>query len=377
MVAGDAADDRLGAQLIACLQRQRPTLRFVGMAGPRMQAQGGESYRAIGDLVMRDAVTEQGKAGALQILRARVTAGILEARPKLFVGVGTPELSLWIARRLRSAGVPCVQLAGPAVWAWRGWRVRRFAAILNHALARFPFEATTYERAGIPATFVGHPLADEIPLDVDKAAARTQLRLPHGKRVIALMPGERSAEIRATGETLVKAVHRIYSEVTDVHFVLPVTSRRDREHFESALRLHRSEDSPLTLLFGHAHDALAAADLALIASETASLEAMLFKTPMILVQPSATVAQRWSQPLMRRPPVGLPNRLAGEGIVPELPRKQATPWALAAALMALMRDTQAQSRQVERFKDLHLMLRQDSVAKASTAVLALLEHATV
>ena len=375
VVACDEGGDRLGAQLIAGLQRQRPALRFVGMAGARMQAQGGESYRAIEQPSAHDVQTALRGARSLRSLRTRLIRSLCDARPALCICVGAPELNVQVGRALRGAGVPSVHYAGPAVWNWRIWRVRRIASCLSHVLAVLPIEAAAYKDAGIPATFVGHPLADSVPLDVDKAAARAQLRLPTGKRIVVLIPGERSAEIRSTGEVFVKAAHRFHSEMPDVHFVLPVTSRRNREHLESALRFQGNAEFPLTLLFGHANEALAAADFALVSSEAASLAAMLFRTPMILAQPKLTITRTWSRQLMCGPTVGLPNRLAGEGIVPELQRRQVTPWAIAVALMSLMDDAQAQRRQVKRFGEIHSMLRQDSAAKASAAVLGLLTHA--
>jgi lipid-A-disaccharide synthase len=253
--------------------------------------------------------------------------------------------------------------------------VKQIARSVNHVLALFPFELPIYQQAGIPVTYVGHPLADSVPLDIDKAAARTQLRLPHGKLIVALLPGSRLAELRTMAETFVKAARRFTNEIKDVHFLVPASSRGNREFFEAALRLHAEDDLPLTVLFGHSHDALAAADLALVASGTASLEAVFFKTPMVIADRMATLRWWLSRRLRHLPYVGLPNILAGERFVPEFLQRQATPWALAGALMELMRDAQARRRQTERFHDIHLMLRQDHADKASEAVLGVLQGA--
>jgi lipid-A-disaccharide synthase len=375
MVAGEASGDLLGAQLITALQRRNPELRFAGIAGPRMQAQGAESYVPMEKVSVRGDAEVLGRSRALKGIRTRLIQRFLDDRPALYIGVDAPDFNLAVERRLHAAGVPTVQYVGPSVWAWRRWRVKQIARSVNHVLALFPFELPIYQQAGIPVTYVGHPLADSVPLDIDKAAARTQLRLPHGKLIVALLPGSRLAELRTMAETFVKAARRFTNEIKDVHFLVPASSRGNREFFEAALRLHAEDDLPLTVLFGHSHDALAAADLALVASGTASLEAVFFKTPMVIADRMATLRWWLSRRLRHLPYVGLPNILAGERFVPEFLQRQATPWALAGALMELMRDAQARRRQTERFHDIHLMLRQDHADKASEAVLGVLQGA--
>lgn len=375
MVAGDAMEDRLGAALIEALQQRLRTVRIVGIAGPKMQAQGAETYVAMEKLAPREREGGLARLRRAKKIRQTLTQRILEARPALFVGVGAPEFNLAVARPLRRAGVPTLQYAGPAVWTWRRWRLRSLASRLSHVLALYPCEAESYARAGIPVTYVGHPLADSVPIEVDKVAARTQLRLPHGKLIVALMPGDRWVGLPTIAEAFFKAARRFHNEVSDVHFVVPAFSRRSRELFESALHAHADGDLPLTLLFGHSHDALAAADLALVASETASLEAMLFKTPMVVARRTATAIRSWLGWLSIRPFQSLPNRLAGEALVPELDQRQVTPWALAEALMALMRDAQARRHQIERFADIHRALRQNNALKCGEIIGNLIENA--
>jgi len=376
VVAGDASGDLLGAQLIASLHALRPALRVVGLAGRQMQAQGAESYASMDKLSMRRTGASAIRGREQRGFRLRLTERLLDERPALYVGIDAPEFNLAIARQLKGAGVKTLQYVGPPVWAWRRWRVRRLARSVDRVLTLFPFETTTYEQAGIPATFVGHPLADSVPLDVDKAAARTQLRLPHGRLIVALLPCRLPNSRRDLTEILVKAARRFYNEVKDVHFVVPAASREYRESFESMLRLHADGDLPLTVLFGHAHEALAAADLALVSSGAESLEAALFKTPMVIVHRTTTPSAwltRW--PSSSRPCIGLPNLLAGTAVVPEYVQRQATPWGLAEALMTLMREPQARERQIERFREIHQRLRQDHAQKTSDAVLGMLDDA--
>ena len=302
---------------------------------------------------------------------------MLEERPSLFIGVDAPDFNLDLEHRLKLGGIPTIQYVCPSVWAWRGGRVRKIARSVDHVLALFPFEPEIYQKAGVPVTYVGHPLADQIPLNVDKAEARAQLRLPSRKMIIALLPGSRRSELQYMAETFVKTARRLSEEVKDVHFVCPTISRQTRDLFEQALREHGGLELPVTLLFGHSHEALAAADLALVASGTATLEAALFGTPMIITYRMSPVS--WV--IMRRmgylPYVGLPNILAGEFIVPEYLQGNATPGVLAEALISLMGDGPRQRRQVEKFREIHQMLRQNTAQKAADAVLGVLESARV
>jgi len=237
----------------------------------------------------------------------------------------------------------------------------------------FPFEPALYEGAGIPVTYVGHPLADVIPLRVDKPAARAQLRLPSRKLIVALLPGSRLSELEYMATAFVLAAHRLRQEVPEVHFVCPMASRETRDLFETTVHIHGRTDLPLTLLFGHSHEALAAADLALVASGTATLEAALFKTPMVIAYRQSTLSWALQRRMMYLPYVGMPNILAGEALVPELLQGRATPAALAAALLELLRDTSAQRRQVEKFREFHVLLRQNTAEKAAEAVLRVLD----
>ena len=339
-----------------------------------MRAQGAEPYLELEKLSTPEREGMRGRRRLLRGVRLRLVPQLLAAQPALFIGVGAASLNLEIACHLRRAAVPTVLYAGPPVWNWRAWRVRRIAPRLSHVLTRFPCESDAYTRAGISATFVGHPLAESLRIDIDKAAARSQLRLPHARVIVALVPGDHEVKYQAIAETFVKAAHRFHGEHGNVQFVVPATSRRNREIFESAVRTHAGDELPLTLLFGHAHEALAAADLALVASEEAALEATLFKTPMVIAFRTATTVQWWSRPLTCGPYLGLPNRLAGEHVVPVYLQQQATPWALAAALTSLLRDADARRHQIERFEDIHAMLRKDSTTLASDAVLNMLEN---
>jgi lipid-A-disaccharide synthase len=305
-------------------------------------------------------------------IRRKLARELLHAKPDLFIGVDSSDFNLDLERRLKEAGIPAIHYVSPSVWAWRGWRMRRIARSVDRILVMFPFEAPLYEKAGVPVTYVGHPLADVIPLQPDKQEARAQLRLPSGKLIVALLPGSRRSELHYMAGAFVLAAHRFRQEVHDVHFVCPMVTRDTRDMFERAMHEHQRTDLPLTLLFGHSHEALAAADLALVASGTATLETALFKTPMVIAYRQSPITWALMRSMLYLPYVGMPNILAGERLVPELLQDDANPAALAAALLALLRDTAAQRRQVERFHEFHHLLRQDTAGKAADAVLGML-----
>lgn len=373
MVAGEASGDQLGAHLMAALKARRPQLRFCGIGGQRMAAQGFEIDVPMDRLAVRGYAEALRHYREIMRIRARLGDALLADRPGLFIGVDASDFNLDLERRLKLAGIPAVHYVSPSVWAWRRWRVRRVARSATHLLTMFPFEPALYASSGLPVTYVGHPLADIIPLKVDKAEAKAQLRLPSRKLVVALLPGSRRSELEHMAEAFILAAHRLRQEIADVHFVCPLATRETRDLFEATLHLHQRTDLPLTMLFGHSHEALAAADLALVASGTATLEAALFKTPMVITYRQSPLSWALQRPMLYLPYIGMPNILAGERLVPELIQGKATPAALAAALLDLLRDTALQERQVQRFREMHELLRQDNAQKAADAVLGVLD----
>ncbi len=375
MVAGEASGDQLAAPLIAALKARRPgPALFAGIGGPRMEAQGFESHYPMEKLSVRGYAEVLRHYREITAIRRRLTKALLAERPDLYIGVDASEFNLGVERRLKEAGIPAIHYVSPQIWAWRGWRVRRIARSVTRILVMFPFEQPLYEKAGVPVTYVGHPLADLIPMVPAKYEARAALRLPAGKLIIALLPGSRRSELEYMAASFILAAHRFRQEVHDVHFVCPTVTRETRDMFERAVHEHQRTDLPLTLLFGHSHDALAAADLALVASGTATLEAALFKTPMVIAYRQSPLTWALMRSMFYLPYVGLPNVLAGEKLVPELIQDEASPAALAGALLTLLRDTAAQRRQVERFHEFHHMLRQNAAEKAADAVLEVLNR---
>jgi len=373
MVAGEASGDQLGAHLMEALKARRPSIAFAGIGGPKMMALGFQSHHPMEMLSVRGYAEVLRHYAGIMAMRRKLAREMIAARPDLFIGVDSSDFNLGLERRLKEAGIPAIHYVSPSVWAWRGWRIRRIARSVDRILVMFPFEPPLYEKAGVPVSYVGHPLADLIPLQPNKQEARAQLRLPSGKLIVALLPGSRRSELHYMAGAFVLAAHRFRQEVHDVHFVCPMVTRDTRDMFERAMHEHQRMDLPLTLLFGHSHEALAAADLALVASGTASLETALFKTPMVIAYRQSPITWALMRSMLYLPYVGMPNILAGERLVPELLQDDANPAALAAALLALLRDTAAQRRQVERFHEFHHLLRQNTAEKAADAVLGMLK----
>jgi len=374
MVAAEASGDLLAAHLIGALKERRPGLRFSGIGGPRMLAQGFESYVSMDMLGVRGYAEVVRHFREIVAIRRRLAERFLAERPAAFIGVDASDFNLDLGRRLKDAGIPAIQYVSPSIWAWRGWRLRRIVRSVSGLLALFPFEPPLYAKTGLRVTYVGHPLADLIPLAPDRAGARAELRVPAGKRVIALLPGSRRSELHYMADLFVKTARRLLQDLPDAHFLVPTASRATRDQFEWSLRRNEASGLPLALLFGHPQEALAAADIALVASGTATLEAALIKTPMVITYRQSPLS--WV--LMRRmgylPYIGLPNILAGEHLVPEFVQDKATPGALANALLDLLHDADAQRRQVEKFHEIHLQLRQNTAQKAADAVLAVIDE---
>ena len=375
MVAGEASGDMLAAHLIGALKAKRPSMLFAGIGGPKMAAQGFQSHYPMEQLSVRGYAEVLRHYKAIMSTRRDLARQLLRERPDLFIGVDSSDFNLGLERQLKDAGIPAIHYVSPSVWAWRRWRMRRIARSVDRILVMFPFEAPLYEKAGVPVTYVGHPLADVIPQQPDRAQAREQLRLPARKLIVALLPGSRRSELRYMADAFVLAAHRFRQEVQEVHFVCPMVTRDTRDLFERAVHHNQRTDLPLTLLFGHSHEALAAADLALVASGTATLEAALFKTPMVIAYRQSPITWMLMRSMLYLPYVGMPNVLAGERLVPELLQGEANPANLAAALLALHRDPAAQRRQVERFHEFHRLLRRNAAERAADAVLEVLDAA--
>ena len=276
---------------------------------------------------------------------------------------------------LRDAGIPAIHFVGPSIWAWRGGRIKRIARSVSHMLCLFPFEPELYERAGVPVSYVGHPLADEFPLEPDRAAARERLGIPLERGVVAMLPGSRQSEVRNLADIFIGTAKTLHERDPERLFLVPLATRETRQIFEEALHRNDAGGLPIRMLFGHAVEAMTAADVVLVASGTASLEAALLKRPMVITYRIG----KWQYRLMKRmaylPWVGLPNILCGETVVPELLQDEADPEHLAAAIDDWFADDARRAAVAARFSDLHRTLRQDTARRAAEAILPYLDKA--
>ncbi|AMO78147.1 lipid-A-disaccharide synthase [Pseudomonas citronellolis] len=367
LVAGEASGDILGAGLMQALRERHPEVEFIGVGGARMQAQGLVSEFPMERLAVMGLVEVLGRLRELLRRRKDLIRNLILARPDVFIGIDAPDFNLGLELQLRRAGIRTVHYVSPSVWAWRQKRVLKIKQACDLMLALFPFEAKFYEEHGVPVRFVGHPLANTIPLEADRAAARAQLGLPADAQVVALLPGSRGGEVGKLGALFLDTAERLLQQRPGLHFVLPCASPERRAQLEQMLQ---GRQLPLQLLDGQSHEALAACDAVLIASGTATLEALLYKRPMVVAYKVAPLTYAILKRLVKSPYISLPNLLAGRLLAPELIQDAATPEALAQHLLPLLDDGSAQT---ESFDAIHRALRQDASAQAAEAVLALVE----
>lgn len=366
LVAGEASGDILGAGLMQALRVRHPQVEFIGVGGPLMEAEGLSSYFPMERLAVMGLVEVLGRLPELLLRRRRLVTALISAKPDVFIGIDAPDFNLDLELKLRRAGIKTVHYVSPSVWAWRQKRVLKIRQACDLMLTLFPFEAQFYDAHQVAVRFVGHPLADAIAPQVDRAAARAALDLPADGPVVALLPGSRGSEVARLGGLFLDAAVRLRALRPGIRFVLPCASPERRAQLEQQLV---GRDLPLTLLDGRSHLALAACDAVLIASGTATLEALLHKRPMVVAYKVSPMTYRILKRLVKSPYISLPNLLAERLLVPELIQDAATPEALAQTLAPLLEGGEVQT---EGFDVIHRALRRDASAQAADAVLKLL-----
>jgi len=371
LVAGEASGDLLGAHFIAALKKTRPNLHVAGIAGPRLIESGVKAVYPSDKLAVNGYVEVLRHLPELLWIRSRITRYFLQERPRVFVGIDAPDFNFTLEAKLKQAGIPTVHFVSPSIWAWRPERIHRIKQAVSHMLVVFPFEEKIYRDAGIPVSYVGHPLADAIPLQPDTAAARAALGLV-ASPIVALLPGSRLSEVARHARLMLDAALRIHQHHRDAQFVLPAAS-------EAAGRLIRHAaqglELPLHILAGQSHTALAACDVALVASGTATLETALFKKPMVITYrvPALTAYLMRKKALL--PWIGLPNILAREFVVPERVQEAATPENLAHDVLAWLNDAPRRDAAIDTFHAMHVSLRQNASARIAEALDPYLEGA--
>lgn len=367
LVAGEASGDILGAGLMQAIREHYPQVEFIGVGGPLMEAQGLQSYFPMERLAIMGLVEVLGRLPELLARRKRLIATLKQQQPDVFVGIDAPDFNLTIELQLREAGIKTVHYVSPSVWAWRQKRVLKIRQGCDLMLTLLPFEAKFYQAHQVPVEFVGHPLADSVPMQTDSLPAREQLGLSADVQVVALLPGSRGGEVAKLGALFVDTARFLLAEKPLLRFIIPAANQARRQQLEAILA--EAPNLPIEILDGQSQTALQACDAVLIASGTATLEAMLFKKPMVVAYKLAPLSHWLLKKMVKSPYISLPNLLAAEMLVPEFIQDAATPEALGQAVLTQLRDG---SKQTERFAELHQSLRCDASQRAAQAVLQLL-----
>jgi lipid-A-disaccharide synthase len=368
IVAGEASGDALAAMLIEAVRARIPGARFVGVAGPKMEAVGCETWHPLEVLSVAGITEVLGRLPEILGIRRALARRLLAERVPMFVGVDAPDFNLTLEHKLKRNGVRTIHFVSPSVWAWRRGRVATIGRSVNRVLALFPFEAPIYEEAGVPVTFVGPPLAQKAATLASKREAREQLKLGMAQPVFALLPGSRMAELEMHGDLVLQTAAALNAARPDARFLVPLATRSTRERFDAARYRLGLDNLPMTLLYGHATDALRAADVGVVASGTATLEAALARCPHVIFYRVSAVTAHVVANRLLVPWVGLPNVLAGKFVVPELLQEAATVENLAQAALNLYDDTVTRRRLEALFADFARTLRADTGALASEAV---------
>jgi len=378
LVAGESSGDLLASHLIAALKARLPKVEFFGIGGPRMVGQGFDAWWPSEKLAVMGFVEVLKRFREIFGIRRQLKRRLLQNPPDLFIGVDAPDFNLGLEADLKAKGIATIHYVSPSIWAWRPKRLFKIARAADRVLALFPMEPPLYQAKGIPVTYVGHPLADQIPMVTDKEAVRQQLNLTSKGPIFALLPGSRQAELETLADIFMETALRLWTLDNRAQFVTPLATRETRLLFEAAMYRHQSRFPQVLrvfrLLFGHAQDAIGAADVVLVASGTATLETMLVKRPMVVTYKLAPLTWKLMKRRALLPYFSLPNILAGQKLVPELLQDDATPEKLAAALWKEYTDDKRQDWLDGEFTRLHITLRQNTAEKAADAVIGHLPY---
>ena len=369
IVAGESSGDLLGSHLIRSLKSSRSDLKFIGIAGPKMMKEGAVSLFLMEELSVRGYFEAIRKLFHLIQLRKNLLNQILNQKPDLFIGVDAPDFNFWIERQLKKKGIPVIHYVSPSIWAWRGNRLRKIKKSVDHMLTIFPFEKNIYSKANIQATFVGHPLAEMIPLYSNKKKVQDKLKIIKATKVIALLPGSRQGEVTWHAQLLIDSATEISKRIRDVKFLVPLPTRETYDIFSKTLFKNTHAKLDIQLLVGHAADAINAADLVIVASGTATLETALYKKPMIVIYKMSSISWQILKRMRYLPFVSLPNILLNKFIVPELLQSDATSDNISSKAIEILKNAPYRKNLLIQFTKIHHQLKQNTSDRLSKVIL--------
>lgn len=372
LIAGETSGDILGAGLIRSLKQKNPNIRFVGVAGPLMQAEGCEAWYEMEELAVMGIVEVLGRLRRLLHIRRELTERLTALKPDVFVGIDAPDFNIPLEGKLKRAGIPTIHYVSPSVWAWRQKRVFKIGRNTDLVLAFLPFEKAFYDRFDVPCQFIGHKMADDIALHPDKLAARQTLNIPPQARCLALLPGSRSSEVDMLSADFIRAAVLLRERYPDLEIIVPAANAHRAEQF-LAIKQEVAPTLSLNLVEGKAREVMIASDAAILASGTAALECMLAKCPMVVGYRMKPFTFWLAKRLVKTEWVSLPNLLAGKGLVKEQLQEECTPQHLATALEPLLHDSTERQELLATFQTLHQQIRWNADNQAAQAVLELID----
>ncbi|MCX8673814.1 lipid-A-disaccharide synthase [Gilliamella sp. B3023] len=370
LIAGETSGDILGAGLIRSLKKHHPNIQFVGIAGPQMQAEGCKAWYEMEELSVMGIVEVLGRLRRILAIRRDITKRLIELKPDIFIGIDAPDFNLSLEGKLKQAGIKTIHYVSPSVWAWKQKRVFKIKRNTNLILAFLPFEKAFYDKFDVPCRFIGHKMADDIPLEPDQTAMRQQLGIPLNCQCLALLPGSRHAEVTLLSEPFLKAAQLLRDKFPDLHIVVPLANEKRRQEFER-IKAEIAPQLNVQLLDGHAREAMIASNAAILASGTVALECMLAKCPMVVGYKMKAFTFWLAKKLIKTPYVSLPNILAGKEIVPELLQHDCTPENIANHVLPFLESDNTELKAT--FLALHKQIRCNADEQAAQAVLDVLE----
>ncbi|OCG05225.1 lipid-A-disaccharide synthase [Gilliamella sp. wkB112] len=373
LVAGETSGDILGAGLIRSLKNRYPNIQFIGIAGPQMQAQGCQAWYEMEELSVMGIVEVLGRLRRILAIRRDITKRLIALKPDIFIGIDAPDFNLSLEGKLKQAGIKTIHYVSPSVWAWKQKRVFKIKRNTDLILAFLPFEKAFYDKFDVPCRFIGHKMADDVPLQPDQTAMRQQLGIPINGRCLALLTGSRHAEVTLLSKPFLLAAKLLKQRYPDLHIVVPLANAKRRAEFEQ-IKAEIAPELDMQLLMGHAREAMIASNASILASGTVALECMLAKCPMVVGYKMKAFTFWLAKKLIKTPYVSLPNILAGKEIVPELLQQDCTPENITNHIIPFLEGNNAQLQQT--FLSLHKQIRCNADEQAAQAVLDVLGVAT-